>query len=54
MVRKQDEVIAIAKKYVEIVNEIFLVEDAWLYGSYARNEQNEWSDIDIAIASKDF
>jgi predicted nucleotidyltransferase len=54
MVRTKNEVIAIAKEYIKNVEEVFYVEEAWLYGSYAKDTANEWSDIDIAILSKDF
>lgn len=30
------------------------VEKAYLFGSYARGDANEWSDIDIAVISKSF
>ncbi len=54
MAKKQDEIIKTGQAYLKLVMEIFPVAGAWLYGSYARNEQNEWSDIDIAICSPDF
>jgi len=30
------------------------VEEAILFGSYAKGTNNEWSDIDLAVVSKDF
>jgi predicted nucleotidyltransferase len=30
------------------------IEEAYLFGSYAKNEQKEFSDIDVALVSKDF
>ena len=30
------------------------IKDAYLFGSYAKGENNEWSDIDIAIVSDSF
>lgn len=53
MVAKKIE--EIAKKYVEAVRARHInVEKAFLFGSYAKNKANKWSDIDIAIISPDF
>lgn len=30
------------------------IRKAYLFGSYARNRQHEWSDIDIALIADDF
>lgn len=30
------------------------VKQVWLYGSYAKNKQRDWSDIDVAIVSDKF
>ena len=30
------------------------IQKVFLYGSYAKGTQNEWSDIDVALVSEDF
>ena len=30
------------------------VREAWLYGSWARGEQHEWSDVDLLVVSPKF
>ncbi len=30
------------------------IEKAYLFGSYAKNKQHDWSDIDVCIVSNDF
>ena len=45
------------KLLVQIINKALLVDDIeviWLYGSQAKNSAHEHSDIDIAIAFKNF
>ena len=32
----------------------FLIEDAFLFGSYASGQANQWSDIDLALVSDAF
>lgn len=54
MVRTQNEAIDLAKKYLTFVRKVFFIEKAYLFGSYAKNTQHEWSDIDVAIVSRDF
>jgi len=49
-VRSIEEVKGIVRRYSEIlVKEGFPIERILLFGSYSRNEQNENSDIDIAV-----
>jgi predicted nucleotidyltransferase len=48
----KDEVIKIVSKYSEEVRKIFSVEEVILYGSYAKNNAKENSDIDVAIIVK--
>ena len=43
----------IAKKYIEVVTQKYPVAKAWLFGSYAKGNHNDDSDIDIAILLKD-
>jgi predicted nucleotidyltransferase len=43
------------KIYLEQLENIGIhVQQAILFGSYANGKNNEWSDIDLAIVSKDF
>lgn len=55
MARKANRsALALAKAYVRVLrehDEIF--ESAWLFGSAARNQMDEDSDIDIAVVMKD-
>ncbi|KUG26531.1 dna polymerase, beta domain protein region [hydrocarbon metagenome] len=45
----------IVKKYYEILIQSGLpVEKVFLFGSYARNEQNKYSDIDFAVVLKEY
>ena len=45
--RKQEEIINFIKQYFELSN--WPVEKAWLFGSYAREEQTSLSDVDIMV-----
>lgn len=45
----KEQVIELLKRYSEVVQNIFNVKKVVLYGSFARGDQNEWSDIDVAI-----
>ena len=40
-------------KYLEKEHKLSIAQ-AYLYGSYAKNRQRDWSDIDVAIVSKNF
>lgn len=42
------------KKYIEKVSEYYKIEAIILFGSYAKETENESSDIDIAVISSDF
>ncbi len=47
----KEKVLALIRKAAESrIN----ISEAYLFGSYARNEQQEFSDIDIALVSDDF
>lgn len=51
----QQSAIALAKRFIaEIQAKGLHVRHAILFGSYARNEQHEWSDIDIALSADEF
>lgn len=50
-----DEVIEIIKQYCILLNASGIpLQKAFLYGSYARGEQNPDSDIDVMLVSKKF
>jgi uncharacterized protein len=51
----QSEVIDIIKKYIHNLRQGGIkIQFAYLYGSYARNESSENSDIDVLLISDDF
>lgn len=55
MVKIPDKIRAIAERYILLLKENDIpVENAYLFGSYAKGYNNEWSDIDIAIVSGSF
>ncbi len=57
MVKKitQEQAIEYVKAYVKrLKDEGLPITKAYLYGSYARNEARDWSDIDIAIITPKF
>ena len=55
MAQVPDNIIALIKKFIENASQDKIqISEAILFGSYAKGTQNEWSDIDIAIVSKDF
>ncbi|MBF0360879.1 MAG: nucleotidyltransferase domain-containing protein [Oligoflexia bacterium] len=54
MDRSKDEILKVARSYIDFVDQAFFVEKAFLFGSWAKGNPNHWSDIDIAIVSSDF
>ncbi len=51
----QDAAIKYAQKYLLMTQSLHIkIEKAFLFGSYSKNSQNKYSDIDLAIVSKDF
>lgn len=54
MLKTRDEALDIAKRYKDFITKFLTVDFCYLYGSYATNQQHEWSDIDVAIVSPDF
>ncbi|MDZ7878819.1 MAG: nucleotidyltransferase domain-containing protein [Saprospiraceae bacterium] len=51
----QQSAIALAKRFIaEVQAKGLHVRHAILFGSYARNEQTEWSDIDLALSVDEF
>jgi len=44
-----------AKKYIDYLKEKgIIVSSAYLFGSYAKGNAKEWSDIDVCVVSPDF
>ena len=55
MAQVSDTLIEKIKLFVkELEKEKLKISKVFLFGSYARNQQNEWSDIDLAVVSDDF
>jgi len=48
-IRKREEVIKLAKQFVDCASKYLKIKKAILFGSYVRGDFNEWSDIDILI-----
>ncbi|HHT9126306.1 MAG TPA: nucleotidyltransferase domain-containing protein [Candidatus Brocadiia bacterium] len=49
MAYTQDEAIELAKSFLKQTSKRHLIRFAYLFGSYARGTQKEYSDIDIAV-----
>ena len=55
MVKIPNKINSIIEKYLKLLKENgFSLNDAYLFGSYAKGNNTKWSDIDIAIVSDDF
>lgn len=55
MVAISDEIMEKIKNFLQMVSASGLqLERAILFGSYAKGNPSKWSDIDIALVSKDF
>ncbi len=54
MVRTTAQVRRIVREYVKALEPLIHVERVILYGSYARGTPHEWSDIDLAVISRNF
>jgi predicted nucleotidyltransferase len=50
MAHGNDDVIKIARHFLDEIRKTYKVELAFLYGSYAKGVSNKWSDIDIAYS----
>ena len=51
----QDEVIMLLKRYIALLQANGInIQKAFLYGSFARNEQSKESDIDVMLISDQF
>ena len=51
---RDDELNKIISNFMEEIQKNFIIDDAFLFGSYAKGTADRWSDIDIAIISSDF
>ena len=49
MALSKDEVIKIAKEFLEILRQDHDVRQAYLFGSYAKDTAKDYSDVDVAI-----
>jgi predicted nucleotidyltransferase len=55
MAQIPDKITSIINQFLtELKKNNISVEQAFLFGSYARGTSTEWSDIDLAIISPDF
>lgn len=55
MVKIPDNIINSIKKFVEETEKIGInLQQVVLFGSYAKGENTEWSDIDLAVVSENF
>ena len=54
MAQGKDEAIRLAKELITEANKVFYVKKAYLFGSFAKGNQHQWSDIDVALVSPDF
>lgn len=43
----------LVKKVIDSIDPEFNIEEIFLYGSYAKGNAHEWSDVDIALISPD-
>ena len=54
MAESKNRLNKIINSFLEEIQKKYKIENAYLYGSYAKGTFNKWSDIDIAIVSPDF
>lgn len=54
MVKRDAKLNQIISNFLEEIEKRIKIDDAYLYGSYAKGTAGKWSDIDIAIVSSDF
>lgn len=50
----QSDVKIILKKYLDLINSKYPVQNAYLFGSYAKGTSHEGSDIDVCVVSPKF
>jgi predicted nucleotidyltransferase len=54
MVESKDRLNKTIHSFLEESQQKYRIDNAYLYGSFAKGTFNKWSDIDIAIISSDF
>jgi predicted nucleotidyltransferase len=54
MDKRNDSLSKIINYFLEEIQKHYRIDNAYLYGSFAKGTNNKWSDIDIAIISPDF
>jgi predicted nucleotidyltransferase len=54
MVESKDRLNKIINIFLKEIQKKYRIDNAYLYGSFAKGTFNKWSDIDIAIVSSDF
>ena len=50
----REQLSSIVQDYISKLKSKINIEQIYLYGSYAKGNPNEWSDIDLYVISKDF
>lgn len=50
----QSDINAIVSKFVSLLSDEFPINTAYLFGSYAKGDAREYSDVDLAIVSDKF
>ena len=54
MAEKKDRLNKVINSFLKEIQKKYRIDDAYLYGSFAKGTSHRWSDIDIAIVSPDF
>jgi len=54
MAKGDDKLNKIINSFLEQIQKKYIIDDAYLYGSFAKGTAGKWSDIDIAVVSSDF
>lgn len=55
MVTVPDEIMERVRRFLWLISDSGLhIEKAIVFGSYAKGKENKWSDIDVALVSKEF
>ena len=54
MANRKDSLNKVITSFLDEIQKVYTLDNAYLYGSFAKGTSNKWSDIDIAIISSDF
>ena len=54
MAERKDRLNKVINSFLQEIQKKYRIDDAYLYGSFAKGTSHRWSDIDIAIVSPDF